>query len=252
MSGAIGRFNLISANFKSDSKFNYRTFLNFYVGQVINVVICLLIFRKQRGKSVEFITDYLVLFRRSGVLPTIQFSCRSASNPLCEGQHMSESMSPGLSPLPFDSDIAFPHPRSDALTARAGLLLKRGFDIVGALMLLLILLPLLPFLALAVRMDGGPVLYRHTRVGLNGRTFGCLKYRTMKVGADQMLALHLATNPLAAAEWAATRKLTHDPRVTRLGALMRSASLDELPQLLNVLRGEMSLVGPRSVVLVVV
>lgn len=164
---------------------------------------------------------------------------------------MSESMSPGLSPLPFDSDISFPHLRPGTSAARSGnirLVLKRGFDIAGAAMLLLILLPLLPFLALAVRMDGGPALYRHSRVGLNGRTFNCLKYRTMVVGADQMLANHLAKDPLASAEWAATRKLKHDPRITRIGRVMRAASLDELPQLLNVLRGEMSLVGPRPVV----
>jgi lipopolysaccharide/colanic/teichoic acid biosynthesis glycosyltransferase len=114
--------------------------------------------------------------------------------------------------------------------------------------LLLILSPVLLLLALAVRLDGGPALYRHTRVGINGRPFGCLKYRTMADGADRLLASHLAANPIAAAEWAAQRKLTNDPRITRLGALLRKTSLDELPQLLNVLRGQMSLVGPRPVV----
>ena len=164
---------------------------------------------------------------------------------------MSDSMSPGLSPLPYDPDMSLRGPRPGTLALRGrniSLVLKRGFDILGAAMLLLILLPLLPLLVLAVRMDGGPALYRQTRVGLNGRSFDCLKYRTMVVGADRMLADHLAASPLASAEWAATRKLRHDPRITRLGAMMRSTSLDELPQLLNVLRGEMSLVGPRPVV----
>jgi exopolysaccharide production protein ExoY len=92
------------------------------------------------------------------------------------------------------------------------------------------------------------VLYRHTRIGLNARPFHCLKFRTMAEGADQLLARHLADNPQAAAEWAAQRKLANDPRITRLGNLLRKTSLDELPQLLNVLRGQMSLVGPRPVV----
>jgi undecaprenyl-phosphate galactose phosphotransferase len=167
---------------------------------------------------------------------------------------MSDSLSPGRSSLSFDPNLAFPLPRRlpgnvRSQRARAiGLACKRVFDILGAAILLLILLPVLPVLALAVRMDGGPVLYRHTRVGLDGRAFGCLKYRTMVPSADRVLADYLAANPLAAAEWTAARKLSHDPRVTRLGAIMRSTSLDEVPQLFNVLRGEMSLVGPRPVV----
>ena len=132
--------------------------------------------------------------------------------------------------------------------APVGRWLKRAFDIVGALAILLLILPLLPLLAVAVWLDGGPAFYRHTRVGFRGRTFGCLKYRTMVPAADQKLAQHLADHPEAAAEWASRRKLTHDPRITRIGATLRATSLDELPQLFNVLTGEMSLVGPRPVV----
>jgi exopolysaccharide production protein ExoY len=128
------------------------------------------------------------------------------------------------------------------------LALKRAFDFAGALMLLLILAPLFPVLALAVRLDGGPALYRHRRMGCNDRPFNCLKFRSMARDADAMLAQHLAANPHAAAEWARNRKLTDDPRITRVGAFLRTTSLDELPQLINVLRGEMSLVGPRPVV----
>jgi lipopolysaccharide/colanic/teichoic acid biosynthesis glycosyltransferase len=131
---------------------------------------------------------------------------------------------------------------------RISLPLKRGLDIVGALAGLLITAPVLLLLALAVRRDGGPVLYGHRRIGANDRPFKCLKFRTMVVNADRMLADHLAASPLAAAEWAHHRKLTNDPRVTRIGAILRKTSLDELPQLINVLRGEMSLVGPRPVV----
>jgi exopolysaccharide production protein ExoY len=133
-------------------------------------------------------------------------------------------------------------------TSRAGRMLKRAFDIIGALMLLLILAPLFPLLALAVRLDGGPALYGHRRIGCNDRSFKCLKFRTMAADADRMLAQHLAENPRAAAEWARNRKLANDPRITRIGAILRKTSLDELPQLINVLRGEMSLVGPRPVV----
>ena len=121
-------------------------------------------------------------------------------------------------------------------------------DGLGATCLLLLLLPVMCLIALAVRADGGPVLFRHTRIGQGGRTFGCLKFRSMVIGADRKLAEHLAADLAAAAEWAERRKLANDPRVTRLGRFLRSTSLDELPQLFNVLRGDMSLVGPRPVV----
>jgi Undecaprenyl-phosphate galactose phosphotransferase WbaP len=133
-------------------------------------------------------------------------------------------------------------------TRQIGLALKRGFDVVAALMALLILSPILPLVALVVRLDGGPVLYGHTRIGRKGQSFKCLKFRTMVVDADKMLAHYLETHPRAAMEWARQQKLRHDPRVTRIGTILRKTSIDELPQLINVLRGEMSLVGPRPVV----
>ena len=126
--------------------------------------------------------------------------------------------------------------------------LKRCLDILGAGALLLISLPIFLGIALIVRRDGGPVLFRHTRVGFGGRTFPCLKFRSMVTDAEKRLAKLLAEDPVAAEEWATRRKLPHDPRITRIGAFLRRTSLDELPQLLNVLRGEMSLVGPRPVV----
>ena len=124
---------------------------------------------------------------------------------------------------------------------------KRIWDCGVAAVALVIALPLMLVLAAAVSMDGGPVLYRHTRVGLAGRQFGCLKFRTMRVNSDQILACHLANCAQAAQEWQQTRKLRNDPRVTTVGRLLRSTSLDELPQLWNVIRGDMAVVGPRPV-----
>ncbi len=125
--------------------------------------------------------------------------------------------------------------------------LKRLLDVAGAVGLLAALLPVLLFIALLVKADGGPVLFAHERVGRGGRRFGCLKFRSMVVDSAERLERLLATDPEARAEWEAARKLKRDPRVTAIGRFLRASSLDELPQLLNVLRGEMSLVGPRPV-----
>ncbi|TDH64094.1 sugar transferase [Dankookia rubra] len=126
--------------------------------------------------------------------------------------------------------------------------LKRGLDILGAGLLLLLTAPAFALIALQVRADGGPVFYAHERVGRGGRRFGCLKFRSMVTDSQARLATLLDADPAARAEWEATRKLRDDPRITRIGRLLRATSLDELPQLINVLRGEMSLVGPRPVV----
>lgn len=166
---------------------------------------------------------------------------------------MAESLFTAGVSIPSQSDIPLfaRWMRPDVLQSHASLLslaLKRCVDLILSAILLLFLAPLLPVLALVVRLDGGPAFYRHTRVGCDNLPFGCLKFRTMAASADKMLAQHLAANPVAAAEWASNRKLTKDPRITRVGAILRSTSLDELPQLINVMRGEMSLVGPRPVV----
>jgi Undecaprenyl-phosphate galactose phosphotransferase WbaP len=125
---------------------------------------------------------------------------------------------------------------------------KAAFDQVVAAAFVLLFAPLLLVLAAVVRSDGGPAFYRHRRIGASGRSFGCIKFRTMVTDADRVLDKVLATDPAAAAEWAATQKLNDDPRITRFGRFLRRSSLDELPQLFNVLRGEMSLVGPRPIV----
>ena len=124
---------------------------------------------------------------------------------------------------------------------------KRTLDIAGAVGLLLFCLPVFIVIAVMVRLDGGPVFFAHERVGRGGRLFGCLKFRSMVTNSDRRLAELLESDPAARAEWETTRKLRNDPRVTWIGRFLRATSLDELPQLFNVLRGDMSLVGPRPV-----
>jgi len=125
---------------------------------------------------------------------------------------------------------------------------KRAGEVVLAIALLVAMLPLFLLFALIIRADGGPTFYGQVRVGRGGRPFRCLKFRSMVHNADQVLADLLARDPEAAREWACDFKLKNDPRITRLGRFLRSSSLDELPQLLNVLRGDMSFVGPRPIV----
>jgi exopolysaccharide production protein ExoY len=125
---------------------------------------------------------------------------------------------------------------------------KRLLDVTIALTALVLLFPLLIVVALVIRFTGGgPVIFAHQRVGFRGATFPCYKFRTMVQNADEVFARHLADNPAAAAEWRRRQKLRDDPRVTTVGRLLRKTSIDELPQLFNVLRGEMSCVGPRPI-----
>ena len=125
----------------------------------------------------------------------------------------------------------------------------RAMDVTIVTLALIFLLPLMVLVAVAVFLqDGGPVLFSHRRIGRDGRPFYCLKFRSMTVGAEARLAALLASSPQARAEWARDHKLRIDPRITPFGAFLRRSSLDELPQLFNVLRGEMSVVGPRPIV----
>ena len=124
---------------------------------------------------------------------------------------------------------------------------KRGFDIcVSGAILAVAAVPLLALAAL-VAVDGGSPFFGHERVGMGGRRFRCLKLRTMVRNPEEVLARHLEANPAARVEWERDRKLRDDPRVTRLGSILRKSALDELPQLVNVLKGDMSLVGPRPI-----
>ena len=132
---------------------------------------------------------------------------------------------------------------------RSGYRLKRSLDICSALGALLLFSPLfLLLMAMVKLLDGGDVFYGHKRVGRFGREFHCLKFRTMVPDGDAVLNRYLAANPAARKKWQETRKLQKDPRVTAVGAVLRKLSLDEMPQLFNILIGDMSIVGPRPVV----
>ncbi|MEL7213951.1 MAG: sugar transferase [Pseudomonadota bacterium] len=134
------------------------------------------------------------------------------------------------------------------LEAPVGGWTKRTLDLTVSLTMLIVFSPLIAGLALLVSLSSpGPVFYAHWRIGYRNRPFRCLKLRTMRTDGDAVLQAHLERDPEARREWEETRKLRDDPRVTAVGHVLRKLSLDELPQLLNVIRGEMSLVGPRPV-----
>jgi Undecaprenyl-phosphate galactose phosphotransferase WbaP len=128
-------------------------------------------------------------------------------------------------------------------------LAKRAIDLALTIVGGLLILPLIVLVALLVRLTSrGPAFYGHTRIGQGGRRFKAWKFRSMVPDGDRILAAHLAAHPEAREEWARDRKLRRDPRVTGIGAVLRKTSLDELPQLWNVIKGEMSLIGPRPIV----
>jgi len=132
---------------------------------------------------------------------------------------------------------------------RRGVDPARLMDITGALLVLVFLAPLMVMIVgLILVVDRAPPIFGHARIGRGGRTFKCLKFRSMRVNADELLRAHLARDDEARACWERQHKLLRDPRITPLGSLLRRSSLDELPQLFNVLRGDMSLVGPRPIV----
>jgi Undecaprenyl-phosphate galactose phosphotransferase WbaP len=137
-----------------------------------------------------------------------------------------------------------------AILARSGpQRIKRVLDILLALTLGCVALPVMAAIALAILAESGrPLFFAHTRVGKGGRRFRLWKFRSMVGNGDEVLRAHLAGHPELAREWRLTHKLRSDPRVTRVGRLLRTTSLDELPQIWNVLRGDMSMVGPRPVV----
>ena len=132
---------------------------------------------------------------------------------------------------------------------RTGFDAWRIIDFVLALGALIFFLPLMTIAAIAVKLqDGGPVLFGHGRLGRDGERFKCLKFRSMVIDSDQRLKALLARDPVARREWEKDHKLKNDPRITWLGRFLRTSSIDELPQLFNVMRGEMSLIGPRPIV----
>ena len=148
------------------------------------------------------------------------------------------SQSTGEIRAPLDIDVA----------AAGHFRIKRAMDIVIAGLLLIFFGPLLLLTAAIVTLDGGPIFFLHRRVGKGGVLFSCMKFRTMVPDAQNALESLLESDPVAQREWASNFKLKRDPRVTRVGRFLRQSSLDELPQLINVLRGDMALVGPRPIV----
>lgn len=127
-------------------------------------------------------------------------------------------------------------------------ILKRSIDIIGSLCIIILSSPLLLILYLLVAKDGGHAIYGQTRIGRNKKAFKCLKFRSMVLNSQEVLQDLLKNDPIARAEWERDFKLKNDPRITKIGKFLRKTSLDELPQLFNVLKGEMSLVGPRPIV----
>lgn len=127
-------------------------------------------------------------------------------------------------------------------------ILKRLFDIAGSISIIIILSPALIYISRKVKQDGGPAIYGHERIGKGGKSFKCLKFRSMVINSKEVLEELLENDSDARAEWDATFKLKNDPRITKIGGFLRRTSLDELPQLFNVLKGEMSLVGPRPII----
>lgn len=147
-----------------------------------------------------------------------------------------------MSMLIIDYSDDCPKTRQRQLYFRFG---KRGLDMLFVLLSLPLVVPLLLSAVILLALEGGKPFYRQKRIGKNGSVFNILKLRTMVQNADEMLEGYLADNPAARAEWDEKQKLEHDPRVTRLGRILRKTSIDELPQLWNVLIGDMSVVGPR-------
>ncbi len=145
--------------------------------------------------------------------------------------------------------------RISGIEVRNGLLMitlgffKRFIDLLFAVCVFTIGLPIFLAIMLAIKLTSpGPIFFGHTRIGRRGRLFKAWKFRTMRPNSDHLLQEYLAKNPEAQAEWQRDQKLRHDPRVTSIGRLLRKTSLDELPQMWNVLKGEMSLIGSRPIV----
>lgn len=155
----------------------------------------------------------------------------------------------------YDTDISyfFSHEvmmlrLNNNLVRRTSRIIKRTFDIIVSFVLLILLLPLFLFVSYKVKKDGGPATYGHERIGYQGKKFKCLKFRTMVVNSQEVLSDLLKKDAQAREEWNKDFKLKNDPRITSIGKFLRKSSLDELPQLWNVFKGEMSLVGPRPII----
>lgn len=175
---------------------------------------------------------------------------------LALNKYRSVSVIPNIRGIPLygtDMSFLFSHEIlllrvNNNLAQRSSRILKRIMDVLGSLGIIILLSPVLLYLYFSVKKDGGNAIYGHPRIGRNGKIFKCLKFRSMVVNSKEVLDELLRTDPEARAEWEKDFKLKNDPRITKIGAFIRKTSLDELPQLFNVLKGEMGLVGPRPIV----
>ena len=175
---------------------------------------------------------------------------------LALNKYRSVSVIPNIRGIPLygtDMSFLFSHEMlllrvNNNLAKRSSRILKRIMDVLGSLGIIILLSPVLLYLYFSVKKDGGNAIYGHPRIGRNGKIFKCLKFRSMVVNSKEVLDELLRTDPEARAEWEKDFKLKNDPRITKIGAFIRKTSLDELPQLFNILKGEMSLVGPRPIV----
>lgn len=175
---------------------------------------------------------------------------------LALNKYRSVSVIPNIRGIPLygtDMSFLFSHEIlllrvNNNLAKRSSRILKRIMDVLGSLGIIILLSPVLLYLYFSVKKDGGNAIYGHPRIGRNGKIFKCLKFRSMVVNSKEVLDELLRTDREARAEWEKDFKLKNDPRITKIGAFIRKTSLDELPQLFNVLKGEMSLVGPRPIV----
>lgn len=167
------------------------------------------------------------------------------------------TVSPPLFGLPLDGAEVLNVQPCDSVLIRLqnnlskyhNILIKRSIDIVGSLLAIILVSPLFLVLFFLVKSDGGPVFYKQVRIGRYGTKFNCWKIRSMVTNADEVLTEYLTFHPELNEAWERDHKLKNDPRITSVGQFIRTGSIDELPQLWNVLRGEMSLVGPRPIVI---
>lgn len=175
---------------------------------------------------------------------------------LSKKNYRSVSVIPTLRGLPlYSTDMSFLFSYdvillriNNNLAKRSSKLLKRSMDIILSLIFILFFSPLLCSIFFMIWKEGGNVIYKHSRIGQNGKRFNCWKFRSMVINSEQVLSELLKSNPEAKEEWETDFKLKNDPRITKIGKFLRQTSLDELPQLFNVLLGQMSLVGPRPII----
>lgn len=182
-------------------------------------------------------------------------SKRSASHPkmsLCNASLLRTETTAMPGAVPFNKPAkAWPPTRRKLPPRRlsvAGSAAKRVLDVLGVLLLALVFAPLILVIVVLMNREDGPIFFKHRRIGRHGRSFECIKFRTMVPDADKVMHELFESRPELKAEWLSSHKLRRDPRVTPIGRFLRRTSLDELPQLWNVLRGDMSLVGPRPIV----